>query len=79
MGRRLISIGALKSLKNNSRVEAVEETSFVDLHLQVAQEVDALIENLGQEALQPQEWELAPEEEVALAPEKILSDVENSN
>ena len=63
---------------SSGRVEAVEEMSFVDLHLQVAQEVDALIASLEQKTQQPQEWETAPREEVGLAPEKILSDLENS-
>ena len=60
-------------------VEVSKEMSFVDLHLEVAQKVDALLAELEHEVQEPQEWEMAPKEELDLAQGKILSDIENSN
>jgi len=95
MGKRLIGIGALKSLKNkkirfnlrpfsnskhveNNNFEVAKDMSFVDLHLDVAKKVDALIAQLDQEQQQPQEWDMTPKGQPDLAPGKILSDIQNN-
>ena len=62
----------------SEKVEVPGDMSFVDLHLEIAQKVDALLADLEHEMQQPQEWEMAPKEELDLAPGKILSDIEDS-
>jgi len=65
----------LQESTNTIKVE--KDMSFVDLHLEVAQKVDALIAQLEQEQPKPEEWELTPQIDSDLAPGKILSSLDN--
>jgi hypothetical protein len=53
----------------------VSETSFIDLHLEVASKVDALLAQLEQEENEPRAWDTIPEEEIEVTRQKIMSHI----
>ncbi len=63
-------------LFSSSKLMTENETNFVNLHLEVAKEVDALLLGLEQETI-PQELEMPPEGE-DLTSRKIVFDTENN-
>jgi hypothetical protein len=60
-----------------TNVPKVEEKSFVDLHLEVAQKVDALIAQLDQEKSLEDTVALPNKQEWDLTPEKTMANIED--
>ena len=63
-------------LFSGSKLMTKNETNFVNLHLEITKEVDALLLGLEQETT-PQELEMPPEEE-GLTSRKIVFDTGNN-